>query len=350
MEKNFTQQVRQWFNERLISDAVLDRYGVAWNETIKEIVIPIRDGKGNLLFNKYRRNPFSKEGPKYKYDQGSTSELFPLEEFSNSDSRIILCEGELDALCLISSGYRAVSSTGGSGSFKEEWVPLFSNKEVYICYDNDEAGIKGALNVQYKIPWAKIIQVPKSYGVKDITDYLKKHYTSWGVGFDKFDALIAQARQWHVPGRLSQIPSDKKEMKAIVDALIKGGNELLDQEREMRTNFIDTALVEKLREHYGNCLAEARRALKYFDKPKVEQGNRIISAKQMPIDAYIRFNRNGFANCIWHTEKTPSMFYYKKQNRVKCFGGCGQIGDTIDVVMQLNGCGLKEALNTILGK
>ena len=65
-------------------------------------------------------------------------------------------------------------------------------------------------------------------------------------------------------------------------------------------------------------------------------------AKLVPVDSLIQFTR-GFAPCIWHDEKSPSMKHYRKNNKVHCFG-CGKGGDVIDVVQQLKGCDVKEAV------
>ena len=60
---------------------------------------------------------------------------------------VLLCEGEMDALCAISNGYDATTTTGGAGNWKTEFNKYFVGKNVTICYDNDEAGRKGALKV-----------------------------------------------------------------------------------------------------------------------------------------------------------------------------------------------------------
>lgn len=57
----------------------------------------------------------------------------------------------------------------------------------------------------------------------------------------------------------------------------------------------------------------------------------IPKAKAVPIDTILQFDRAGFTNCIWHEERTPSLKYYPKENRVHCFGSCNRNGDVIDV-------------------
>lgn len=68
---------------------------------------------------------------------------------SYSDSPLVLCEGEIDALTALAEGYNAASGTIGASGFKSEWVRQIKNVEaarwhgVVICYDGDEQGEKG---------------------------------------------------------------------------------------------------------------------------------------------------------------------------------------------------------------
>lgn len=71
-------------------------------------------------------------------------------------------------------------------------------------------------------------------------------------------------------------------------------------------------------------------------------------ARDYPIDRLIKFTRLK-AKCIWHTDRSPSLHYYKKKNKVYCFS-CKKGGDVFDVVMQLNNCNLKEAISFLNGE
>lgn len=110
--------------------------------------------------------------------------LYPIQNLDKVG--IVLCEGEMDALLLNQQGFNAITVTGGAGSFKMEWCELFKNKKVYICFDIDAAGSKGALRVAKMLynyaEWIKIVNLkniisePKN---ADITDYFVSHnYTS----------------------------------------------------------------------------------------------------------------------------------------------------------------------------
>jgi len=69
----------------------------------------------------------------------------------------------------------------------------------------------------------------------------------------------------------------------------------------------------------------------------------VQKAKTVPMGTFIEFNPAGKANCLWHSEKTPSMQYYEKDNKVHCFG-CNQGGDVIDVVCILYDKEFSEAV------
>lgn len=72
-----------------------------------------------------------------------------------------------------------------------------------------------------------------------------------------------------------------------------------------------------------------------INNPLKEGSPTIEQAKRVPISNFIKFSKAGFAKCIWHQEKTPSLRYYPKTNSVYCFS-CGKSGDVINVLMHLN--------------
>lgn len=72
----------------------------------------------------------------------------------------------------------------------------------------------------------------------------------------------------------------------------------------------------------------------------------VADVKDVPISAYIDFNKQGKAQCIWHNDKNPSLHYYAKDNRVHCFS-CGAGGDVVDVIQKLHECTFKEALTVL---
>lgn len=122
-----------------------------------------------------------------------------------------------------------------------------------------------------------------------------------------------------------------KQINSQLVDLVKFKRICTDKEKELIDISIETLLEMKK---------------KYSHKKKKNNEIDIGSIKQIPIDRYISFNQSGKAKCLWHAEKNPSMHYYKKSNKVKCFG-CGKHADVIDVVMELNKCTFKEAIKIL---
>jgi len=336
----------EWFKERGISNEVLSSSGVEWDG--KQIVIPVFDKNGTRLFNKYRRDPFldDKETtcPKYKYDKGSEATLFNTQK--EIQSMVFITEGELDTLRLESAGYPAVSSTGGSGTFDPSWVPFFKDLEVFILYDRDPSGFKGAALVQSLIPHARVITLPKFDG-KDVTDYLMQHTTD--------DLLKLPAEQFNIPQELDNVPQDKAEARKKAQEYKKAVDELLLKKREYLKTRTDPThlvwLVSYLMDHY-----EVYKAMSKVVKrgPVSSDGSdRIEAAKAIPITEYMRFNKAGYAPCLFHAEKTASMYYNKPTkkypNTVKCFG-CSKMGSVIDVVMKMQNLNFNDAVKFILNE
>lgn len=73
---------------------------------------------------------------------------------------------------------------------------------------------------------------------------------------------------------------------------------------------------------------------------------KVARAKEYPIDQLIHIEHSGFAKCLWHNDKQPSMKYYPKKNDVYCFS-CHKYGDAIDVAMATFGCQFMEAVNKL---
>ena len=86
---------------------------------------------------------------------------------------VVLTEGPVDAIMLRQNNIPAVSQTGGAGTWNNEWLHHFINiKEVFVTYDNDEAGNRGAE------------RVAKNLGIDRTRIY---NYWDFADGFDTTD-------------------------------------------------------------------------------------------------------------------------------------------------------------------
>lgn len=342
---NFPESISQWLYGRGLTDDIITESRLEWRD--EELIIPIFDEDRNFIFNKYRRNPFTTEGPKYRYDKGSTTALFNAHTLSyvQNDEPVFICEGELDCLLLNSKGLHAVTSTGGSGSFKKEWADFFTNKNVFIVFDKDEAGYKGAMKVQGILPFAKTIILPDYMEGNDVTDFFQKNTVR--------DFFALEAISYPIPREPSGLPLDKKDLKALVkefgdaaDFLLNIKREFLSQRKSIRHIIIFQGYVNSRYEAFSDILKSFEQRFSGNNQNLDE----IRKAKEVPITKLIKFSYDGFACCIWHDEKTGSMKYNKLgtkyPNTIKCFG-CGIMGDSIDVYMRLHNVEFKEAVRLL---
>ena len=182
--KYLPQNIKDYLIKREISSYAIYNWGIEYREFYrrKYITIPIYDQDGKTIFFKLRKDPFAKNNkPKYIiYPKGISHIIYGQENLSTSGEKIIICEGEFDRLAIESRNTPAITSTGGSGYFKKEWIEngeLAYYKDIYVCFDNDEAGKKGSLKVLSilkDLGYRNIynIEIPPYMG-KDITEFLQ---------------------------------------------------------------------------------------------------------------------------------------------------------------------------------
>jgi len=90
-----------------------------------------------------------KDGRKIPRNAGSAA-LYDLVPTNPMESPVVVCEGELDALCALSNGVNAVTGTAGAGTFKKDWARYVAslaptqNHGVVVAYDGDEKGRRNA--------------------------------------------------------------------------------------------------------------------------------------------------------------------------------------------------------------
>jgi DNA primase len=165
-------RIRQYLNDRGIPDAIINSHLLGWNGL--RITIPIYDRKGEVVYFKLAKDPEDENpGPKMLASPGTTVELYGWDRVIAQTSPLVICEGEFDRLVLEANGFAAVTSTGGAGTFRSDWaIELEPVKEVYVCFDRDPAGRRGAIRVALMIPHAKLVELPEEVGLGgDVTDF-----------------------------------------------------------------------------------------------------------------------------------------------------------------------------------
>jgi CHC2 zinc finger/Toprim-like len=292
-------RIRAYLNRRGIPDHLIDAHLLGWNGW--RITIPIFNRKGTLVFFKLAKDPEDqRSGPKMLLPPGVRAELYGWEQILCKPAQIIICEGEYDRLVLQANGFRAVTSTGGVGTFRREWAKeLRTISEVYICFDRDEAGSNGALRVGRVISHARLIELPTEVGTGgDISDF----FVRLGRTRADFTSLMARARL------IPPLPEP--------------------------TQFSITTKI---------------------DFPLKERTGRIKS--QLPIGIvvgrYVKLRVSGHnlvGLCPFHDDHNPSLFVSSANNTFHCFG-CRKHGDVITFIMaieHLSFAGALEALDRLV--
>lgn len=175
--------LREYLHKRGLTDAIIDEYRLGYGQFYRKpwITIPIKDIYGNYSFFKLRQDPaFGND--KITYPKGAEAQLYDWEMLAKTDTdkQLVISEGELDRLLLLSKGIPAITSTHGAMTFKDEWIEkVGKGRKVYVCFDNDDAGRKGSERVAKIVEnggnETYIITLPEKVGEHgDVTDYFVK--------------------------------------------------------------------------------------------------------------------------------------------------------------------------------
>ena len=180
---------------RGLDESTISKYRLGYKPAEDRISIPIFDEHGRCVnIRGYSRHDPVNKINSYGAGYGK-GRLFPLDNLFNEEQDILLVEGEFDCLLANQMGYNAVTSTLGAGNWKGRWNKLFSGKNVYICYDNDEPGKDGAEKVgkqlMKKARKVKIIDIGEKMDIVggDITDF----FVELGKSKESFDQLMSTA-------------------------------------------------------------------------------------------------------------------------------------------------------------
>jgi hypothetical protein len=116
-----------------------------------------------------------------------------------SQEEIYLTEGEIDAVTLWDQGIKnTVGVTTGAGSFNSEWIDqLKPIKKIYLCYDPDEPGQKGAREAARRLGYDRCFNVVLPDG-QDINEFFRS-----GKDIFDFQTMVNEAERFDVAGVIS---------------------------------------------------------------------------------------------------------------------------------------------------
>lgn len=97
---------------------------------------------------------------------------------------LIFAEGWRDMIAAVMLGFYATASSGGASCWKDEWLPLFADRDVSIIFDRDNAGIVAARRAA-----AKMFDVVRSVKIVELPFELKESH-----GADLYDWLQGKSK------------------------------------------------------------------------------------------------------------------------------------------------------------
>ncbi len=160
------------------------------------ITFPICDDKGNIvafsarIYNEVSENKYINSKESFIFKKGNI--LFNYDKCKTEVSKsrsVIICEGQMDAIRIYSSGIKNVCATMGTALTKEHISLLKKlNSKVILVMDNDDAGEKATLaNGEELIKNNIETLVVRLSGEKDPDSYILKY------GVDSFKDAIKSA-------------------------------------------------------------------------------------------------------------------------------------------------------------
>ncbi len=208
---------------RGLNDETISKYQIGfcskhpnYQDRYERLTIPIRRNKRIVNIRFHAIGDVKEGDPKtlpYCRNLPDAIYLFPGDQLENNVNYVV--EGELDALCAISRGLPAITVTGGAGSWKDEWIPLFKGKKVRIIYDCDTKGREGAKKVA-------VILASTANEVKLIDLGLndKEDLTDWFVEYDRtkeqLEELVSGTKVMTVPRKMT---AKQERIRSIAEGL-----------------------------------------------------------------------------------------------------------------------------------
>lgn len=173
-----------WFKERGISDATLQRANVTFSDEWMpkiDIVIPV------ICFNYYNKKElinvkYRGENKEFKLVKDAELIFYNLDSIENRDT-IVIVEGEIDCLSLMEAGIVAVISVPNGAVNGTQRLDYLDNcwqyftgvKEVVIMTDNDNNGMQLRDELARRLGKERCYLVNYPADCKDANDILVKH-------------------------------------------------------------------------------------------------------------------------------------------------------------------------------
>ena len=195
-------------DKRGYNKKTIEEFSIGWDG--QRYTIPVYDKQGELVnIRRYKANAKEPKDKMRSWGTGMGSRRLFLPEILDRSDTIIITEGETDAIIGRQYDLPTMSHTAGAGAWYDRWNEEFEGKIVYICYDCDDAGRRGARRVARALElFAKsvhIISLPLKGKGDDLTDYfINQGYEA----SDFYELMAAASESSRKSSHLSSLRSD----------------------------------------------------------------------------------------------------------------------------------------------
>jgi twinkle protein len=193
-------RVREWLKERGLTDATIDAFKIGEQSRGEDVYAVFPYLRDDALVNVKYRNPDRKED--MRQEKGAEPCLFGWHLIDPKARTIVITEGEVDAMTLHQVGIAALSINQGAGNhqwIESDWERLERFSDILVCFDNDEAGDKGAAEVIKRLGMERCRRM--RVGAKDANQWLQD-----GAERVDFDGAVEDAK-----------PLDPDELRSIAE-------------------------------------------------------------------------------------------------------------------------------------
>jgi DNA primase len=161
-----------YLEDRGITEETANRFMVRVDTDRGNILFPVRDQNGNIEYVAHR----SLTHKRFHIPEGVDKKIYGLYEAMyqrTSSNELILCEGVFDAMSATQFGHSAVALLGTGSKKQLEIIKYLSPRVIWMAFDGDEAGHKGALRAMQYLTGYKMVGkifIPEGRDVNDLTE------------------------------------------------------------------------------------------------------------------------------------------------------------------------------------
>lgn len=162
--------------KRKLTEDIIEKFDIGYDEKTNCITFPVRDEAGNCLFvarrsvlSKFFNYPTTIQKPVYG--------LYELKKYGQNVEEVIICESMINALTCWVYGKYAVALNGTGTEYQYNQLKKLNCRKLVLGLDPDNAGRKGAIKLYKNLKDYKLITFLKGIPEgKDINDLTKEEF------------------------------------------------------------------------------------------------------------------------------------------------------------------------------